>query len=487
MEPINELYAVRKEKEQYLKEQGIETYPQDRGPYITTQEVESRFGGFDAAELETRDDRVSIAGRIMAFRDFGKSAFIHVQDRKGKIQAYVRKDILKDPAYEIFKKFDICDIVGLEGRVFKTKTGELTVLADTMKLLTKSLRPLPEKWHGLKDVEERYRKRYLDLIVNDRVRDVFTTRARIIDYIRRYFVERDFIEVETPMMQVIPGGATAKPFVTHHNAMGMDLYLRIAPELYLKRLVVGGFERVFEINRNFRNEGISVRHNPEFTMLEYYQAYATYEDLMALTEDMVSKLVKELFGTYVVTYSGQEIDFTPPWRKITMEQAMAQFGNFDLSALNDPARLKDYAKGLEIEGADKESRGKLITKIFEELCEKKLIQPTFITQYPIEVSPLAKRNPENPEITERFELYISGMEIANGFNELNDPEDQRQRFELQIREKEEGAALDEDYITALEYGLPPTAGQGIGIDRLTMLLTDSASIRDVILFPLLRP
>ena len=487
MEPINELYAVRKEKERYLKEQGVETYPQDRGPYITTADVEDRFGGLDAQELEKSAERVAIAGRIMAFRDFGKSAFIHVQDRKGKIQAYVRKDILKSPAYDIFKKFDICDIVGLEGKVFKTRTGELTVLAETMKLLTKSLRPLPEKWHGLKDVEERYRKRYLDLIVNDRVRDVFTARAKIIDFIRRYFVQRDFIEVETPMMQVIPGGATAKPFVTHHNAMGMDLYLRIAPELYLKRLVVGGFERVFEINRNFRNEGISVRHNPEFTMLEYYQAYATYEDLMALTEDMVSKLVKELFGAYVVTYGGQEIDFTPPWRKITMAQAMAEFGNFDLSALDDPARLKDYAKDLAIEGADKEPRGKLITKIFEELCEKKLIQPTFITQYPIEVSPLAKRNPQNPEITERFELYISGMEIANGFNELNDPEDQLGRFELQIREKEEGAALDEDYITALEYGLPPTAGQGIGIDRLTMLLTDSASIRDVILFPLLRP
>lgn len=487
MEPINELYAVRKDKEKYLKEQGIETYPQDRGPYITTQDVENRFGDVKPEELEKSEDRVAVAGRIMAFRDFGKSAFIHIQDRKGRIQAYVRKDILKSPAYDIFKKFDICDIVGLTGRVFKTKTGELTVLADTMKLLTKSLRPLPEKWHGLKDIEERYRKRYLDLIVNEKVKDVFTMRARIIDYIRRYFVERDFIEVETPMMQVIPGGATAKPFITHHNAMGMDLYLRIAPELYLKRLVVGGFERVFEINRNFRNEGISVRHNPEFTMLEYYQAYASYEDLMTLTEDMVSSLVKELFGTYIITYSGQEIDFTPPWRKITMAQAMEEFGGFDLSALDDPLRLKDYAKELEIEGADKESRGKLITKIFEELCEKKLIQPTFITQYPIEVSPLAKRNAENPDITERFELYISGMEIANGFNELNDPEDQLQRFELQIEEKEEGAAVDEDYITALEYGLPPTAGQGIGIDRLTMLLTDSASIRDVILFPLLRP
>lgn len=487
MEPINELYAVRKEKEKNLKEQGIETYPQDRGPYITTKDVEDRFGGFSAGDLEKNEDRVSIAGRIMAFRDFGKSAFIHVQDRKGRIQAYIRKDILQSPAYDIFKKFDICDIVGIEGKLFKTKTGELTVLAEKMKLLTKSLRPLPEKWHGLKDVEERYRKRYLDLIVNEKVRDVFITRAKVINYIRRYFIDRDFTEVETPMMQTIAGGATAKPFVTHHNALGMDLFLRIAPELYLKRLVVGGFERVFEINRNFRNEGISVRHNPEFTMLEYYQAYATYEDLMALTEDMVSSLVKELFGTYIVTYSGQEINFTPPWRKITMAQAMAEFGNFDLSALDDPARLQAYAKDLEIDGAEKESRGKLITRIFEELCEKKLIQPTFITQYPIEVSPLAKRNAQNPDITERFELYISGMEIANGFNELNDPEDQLARFELQIKEKEEGAALDEDYITALEYGLPPTAGQGIGIDRLTMILTDSASIREVILFPLLRP
>jgi lysyl-tRNA synthetase class 2 len=487
MEPINELKAVRKEKERQLREAGIETYPQDRGPYTTTLDVEERFGAFSHDELEKMEDRVAVAGRIMAFRDFGKSTFLHIQDRKGRIQLYVRKDILKSPGYDIFKKFDIADIIGVSGRVFKTKTGELTILAEEAKLLTKSLQPLPEKWHGLKDVEERYRKRYLDLIVNNRVKDVFVKRARIIAFIRNYFAKRDFIEVETPMMHTVLGGAVAKPFITHHNALGMDLYLRIAPELYLKRLVVGGFERVFELNRNFRNEGISVRHNPEFTMLEFYQAYATYEDNMALTEDMVSSLVHELFGSYKVVYNEREIDFTPPWRKITMADALKEFGGFDLEKTQDMGALVSYAKDLEIEGVEKDTKGKLITKIFEELCEKQLIQPTFITQYPVEVSPLAKRNKEQPELTERFELYISGMEIANGFNELNDPEDQEARFLEQIREKEEGAMMDEDYITALEYGLPPTSGEGIGIDRLTMLLTDSQSIREVILFPLLRP
>jgi len=487
MEPINELIHIRQEKEKGLRDLGIETYPQDRGPYTTTEEVEKQFGAVPHDELEKGEERVSVAGRIMAFRDFGKSAFLHIQDRKGKLQVYVRKDALKNPGYDVFKKFDICDIVGVSGKVFKTKTGELTILAEDMKLLTKSLRPLPEKWHGLKDVEERYRKRYLDLIVNEKVREVFTKRAKIIEYIRRYFIARDFIEVETPMMHVIPGGAVAKPFITHHNALGMDLFLRIAPELYLKRLVVGGLERVFEINRNFRNEGISVRHNPEFTMLEFYQAYATYEDLMALTEEMVSSLVYELFGGYIVTYNGREIDFSTPWRRITMEEALREFGDFDLSLINDAGRLTSFAKELEIEGAEKDTKGKLITKIFEELCEKKLLQPTFITHYPVEVSPLAKRSKEHPEITERFELYISGMEIANGFNELNDPADQKERFLEQIKDKEEGVMMDEDYITALEYGLPPTAGEGIGIDRLTMILTDSPSIREVIFFPLLRP
>jgi lysyl-tRNA synthetase class 2 len=487
MEPLNELMTVRKEKEKALRELGIETYPQDRGPYETTRDVETRFGVLSEQELESTKEQVSVAGRVMGFRDFGKSVFLHIQDRKGRIQVYVRKDILKSPEYSLIKKFDLCDIIGVQGRVFKTRTGELTILAEEMRLLTKSLRPLPEKWHGLKDVEERYRKRYLDLIVNEKVKDVFVKRARIVEYIRDYFVRQDFIEVETPMMHVIPGGAVAKPFVTHHNALDMDLYLRIAPELYLKRLVVGGLERVFEINRNFRNEGVSVRHNPEFTMLEFYQAYASYEDLMTLTEDLVSSLVKELFGTTTITYGGQEIDFATPWRRITMEEALRQLGGFDLAEAGDLTRLTAVAKELEIEGAEKETRGKLITKIFEELCEKKLIQPTFVTHYPVEVSPLAKRNSENPEITERFELYISGMEIANGFNELNDPEDQKSRFLEQIKDREEGVMMDEDYVTALEYGLPPTAGEGIGIDRLTMILTDSPSIREVILFPLLRP
>jgi lysyl-tRNA synthetase class 2 len=487
MDPINELVAVRKDKEKYFRSIGIDTYPQDRGTYADTAGIAHRFGAMSHDELEKEGASLSVAGRIVAFRDFGKSSFLHIQDKKGKIQLYVRKDMLKDFDYEAFKKLDIGDIIAAEGRIFKTKTDELTILAERVKLLTKSLRPLPEKWHGLKDIEERYRKRYLDLIVNEKSRKVFEERASIIEYIRNYFKARDFMEVETPMMQVLPGGAVAKPFMTHHNAMGMDLYLRIAPELYLKRLIVGGLERVFEINRNFRNEGISVRHNPEFTMLEFYQAYATYEDLMAFTEDLVASLAVQLFGGTKITFNGQEIDFAVPWRRMTMEEAMRELGNFDLQRSGDLGALTSYAKGLEIEGIEKDAKGKIVTKIFETLCEEKLIQPTFITRYPVEVSPLAKRSKEQPDITERFELYIAGMEIANGFNELNDPEDQRQRFMEQIKDREEGVVLDEDYLAALEYGLPPTAGEGIGIDRLTMLLTDSPSIRDVILFPLLRP
>jgi lysyl-tRNA synthetase class 2 len=487
MEPINELFAVRKEKEEYLKGIGIDPYPQERGSYINTEELHKRYEGMEPAELEQKEERAAAAGRIMAIRDFGKSCFIHIQDRSGKIQAYVRKDILKNIDYAVFKKFDTGDIVSVEGKLFKTKTGELTILAEEVKLLTKSLRPLPEKWHGLKDVEERYRKRYVDLIVNPKVREVFTKRSKIIEFIRQFLTGRDYIEVETPMMQVIAGGAVAKPFKTHHNALGIDLYLRIAPELYLKRLIVGGLEKVFEINRNFRNEGISVRHNPEFTMLEFYQAYATYEDLMDLTEEMVSTMVQELFGTCTITYNEQEINFARPWKRLTMEEALSEVGGFDLSIADDISRLRAYAEKAGIEGLGQAPRGKIITELFENLCETKLIQPTFITQYPVEVSPLAKRSKTRPEVTERFELYISGMELANGFNELNDPADQKDRFLQQIAEKEEGATMDEDYVTALEYGLPPTAGEGIGIDRLTMVLTDSPSIREVILFPLLRP
>ncbi len=487
MEPTNDLLSVRKEKEEYFRNAGIDPYPQERGSYIRSGEIQQRFGELSNEEIEKAEAVVSFAGRIMAFRDFGKSTFLHLQDREGKTQIYVRKDILKSPEYTVFKKFDVGDIIAVTGKVFKTRTGELTILADTMKLLTKSLRPLPEKWHGLKDVEERYRHRYVDLIVNEKVREVFFRRAKIIEYIRGFLTGRQFIEVETPMMQIIPGGAVAKPFKTHHNALGIDLYLRIAPELYLKRLIVGGLERVFEINRNFRNEGISVRHNPEFTMLEFYQAYATYEDLIELTEEMVSSLVVKLFGTTVVTYNGNEIDFKRPWKRISMKQALIDYGNFDPAMADNLEALQAYGKELGIEGVEKMPRGKIITEVFEKLCEDKLIQPTFITEYPVEVSPLAKRSKENPEITERFELYMSGMEIANGFNELNDPEDQKARFVEQIKEKEEGAAMDEDYIRALEFGLPPTAGEGVGIDRLTMLLTDSPSIREVILFPLLRP
>jgi lysyl-tRNA synthetase, class II len=487
MEPIHDLLAVRKEKAENLKNAGIEPYPQVRWPHTDSAELQREFGAFDAAELEAKGAHVSAAGRIMAFRDFGKSTFLHIQDRKGRVQVYVRKDLLKDPDYAVFKKFDTGDIIGVEGKVFKTKTGELTILAEKVLLLTKSMRPLPEKWHGLKDVEERYRHRYVDLIVNEKVREVFVRRARIIEFIRKFFAARDFVEVETPMMQLIPGGAVAKPFITHHNALGLDLYLRIAPELYLKRLIVGGMERVFEINRNFRNEGISVRHNPEFTMLEFYQAYVTYEDLMSLTEEMVSSLVQDLCGQQKVVYNEREIDFSMPWRRMTMQEALAELGGVDLAAQADLDTLRSRAKALGIEGLEKAPKGKVITELFETLCEDKLERPTFITGYPVEVSPLAKRSKEQPDLVERFELYICGMEIANGFNELNDPEDQRARFMEQIKEKEEGASMDEDYIMALEYGLPPTAGEGIGIDRLAMLLTDSPSIREVILFPLLRP
>jgi lysyl-tRNA synthetase class 2 len=443
-------------------------------------------------ELEKITERFTIAGRMMAVRDFGKGAFISIQDRKGRLQAFLRKNQLGEKGFSLFKRLDIGDIVWVAGRVFKTRTGELTldVEEDGLRLLSKSLRPLPEKWHGLTDVEIRYRQRHLDLIVNPEVRKVFHQRSRIISLIRRFMEARDFLEVETPMMQPRAGGAVARPFKTFHNALGMNLFLRIAPELYLKRLITGGMERVFEINRNFRNEGISTFHNPEFTMMEFYQAYATYEDLMAMTEELFVSIVQDLFGSTRFTYQGNEIDVTPPWRRVTVRDAILQIGGVEAATLDDPEKMKDLARKLGIEVKPSDPAGKVMMAIFDETVEAKLIQPTFITHYPVDVSPLSRRNGQEPSLVDRFELYISGKEIANAFSELNDPVDQRQRFEMQIREREAGDLeaheMDEDYIGALECGMPPTAGEGIGIDRLVMLLTDSASIRDVILFPLLR-
>jgi lysyl-tRNA synthetase class 2 len=407
------------------------------------------------------------------------------------MQAYVRKDRIGETAYELFKQMDVGDFVGITGTLFTTRTGEWSLLADELQLLCKAGRPLPEKFHGLRDPEKRHRQRYLDLIMNSDAREIFIQRSRIIQEIRRFFIERDFLEVETPMMQTIPGGAEATPFKTHHNALGMDLYLRIAPELYLKRLVVGGLERVFEINRNFRNEGISTQHNPEFTMLEFYQAYATYSDLMLLTESLISGLAGSLKGTQVVTYQGQSIDLTPPWRRLGLFESLVEIGGIDGRLLQDRQALLETAarKGVEVTKSGK--LGKVITKLFDALVEPKLIQPTFITGYPAEVSPLSRRSDSEPELTERFELFIGGRELANGFSELNDPADQRERFLEQVRGRESGDEeahrMDEDYIEALEYGMPPTAGEGIGIDRLVMLLVDAASIREVILFPHMKP
>lgn len=487
MEPISEIMEIRKKKASELMKMGIEIYPQPREKFMSTEEIKAL--GEKVTDSDDMGSGLSVkcAGRIVSFRDFGKSVFFHILDRKGKIQIYARKDYLENPEFSVFKKFDVGDIVGVYGVLFRTKTGELTILAKSINLLAKSYRPLPEKWHGLKDVEERYRKRYLDLISNERTREIFLKRARIIDFMREYLSKRDFLEVETPMMHIIPGGADAKPFVTHHNALDLDLYLRIAPELYLKRLVVGGFERVFEINRNFRNEGISVKHNPEFTMLEFYEAYATYEDHMELLQDLFFKLAIDLNGEGVVKFKGNNIDLTPPWKRYTLKEALKKVGGLGEDVLEHEEALRRKAIELGIEDQKDMTYGKLLLKTFEVLCEDKLIEPTFITEYPFDVSPLAKRKKDDPLVTDRFELYIGGLEIANGFNELNDPFDQRERFMIQAKKKGDLGLIDEDYLTALEYGMPPCAGCGIGIDRVVMIYTDSPSIREVILFPLLRP
>ncbi len=434
---------------------------------------------------------VAVAGRMMGQRIMGKASFAQLKDMSGSIQIYVQGAQVGEEVYEQFKAWDIGDILGGEGLLFKTNKGELSVKVDSIRLLTKSLRPLPEKWHGLTDQETKYRQRYLDLIVNDVTRDTFKIRSRIIHYIRDFMVARDFLEVETPMMQAIPGGATARPFVTFHNALDMELFLRIAPELYLKRLVVGGFERVFEINRNFRNEGLSTRHNPEFTMMEFYQAYADYHDLMDLTEELLRGLTQTVLGTTTITYQGEEYDFGKPFCRMSVKESILHFNpELKVEQLDDLQQARGVAEKLGIPLKDSYGLGKVQIEIFEKTVEHRLKDPTFITAYPTEVSPLARRSDSDPFVTDRFEFFVGGREIANGFSELNDAEDQAERFRKQVEDKDAGDVeamhFDADYITALEHGLPPTAGEGIGIDRLVMLLTDAPSIRDVLLFPHMR-
>ena len=487
----NEQVKQRRDKLAQLRQDGF-GFPNDFRRTVWAAELHERFGEASAEALETQAQRVSVAGRIMSRRIMGKASFAHIEDGSGAVQLYVRRDDLPEGVYnQGFKKWDIGDIAGVDGIVFRTQKGELSVKVDSMRLLTKALRPLPEKFHGLADQETKYRQRYLDLISNPETRDVFRRRSKIIARIRDFFVVRGFLEVETPMMHPLAGGAAAKPFQTYHNALDMPLFLRIAPELYLKRLVVGGFERVFEINRNFRNEGLSTQHNPEFTMLEFYQAYADYRDLMELTETLVRGLADEIVGTTQVPYQGNVFDLGAPFTRLSMFDAVVQFNPaVGADALVDPAQARAIAAALGITLEPGYGPGKVLTEIFEATVEHQLLNPTFITDYPTEVSPLARRNDQNPDITDRFEFFIGGREIANGFSELNDAEDQAQRFQAQAESREAGDEeamyYDADYVTALEHGMPPTAGEGIGIDRLVMLLTDSASIRDVVLFPHLR-
>jgi len=486
MEKTSELIQKRRDKLNELKETHVQIFPNDFKVSHTINEIRDLIE-HESKGLKDDSPVFAVAGRVMAINRFGKAAFIRFKDRSGQLQAYIRKDKIGDDAYHLFKQVDVGDFVGLCGVIFRTKTGEWTLLVNEFKLICKALRPLPEKFHGLKDPEKRYRRRYLDLIMNADVRELFIKRSRIIQEIRNFFLERDFLEVETPMMQPIPGGAEAEPFKTHHNALGMDLYLRIAPELYLKRLVVGGFERVFEINRNFRNEGISTQHNPEFTMLEFYQAYATYTDLMELTEQLFAAVAQAVSGSTTISYQGNTIELAGPWRRMSLHSAMVDIGGVHPASLNNKESLLEFAaqNGVKITKTGK--LGKVMTKLFDAVVEPRLIQPTFITNYPAEVSPLSRRSDQKPDLTERFELFIAGHEIANGFSELNDPIDQRERFIQQVKSREAGDEMahqmDEDYIEALEYGMPPTAGEGIGIDRLVMLLTDATSIREVILFP----
>jgi lysyl-tRNA synthetase class 2 len=497
-----DLIAARRLKLEALRAAGDNPYANDFRPTHTTADVVAQFGGASPEQLASAPpSSVAVAGRMVAKRDFGRASFLHLLDRDGKLQAYVKRDTLGDAGFARFKQADVGDIVAVVGAPFRTKTNELTLEAKEFRILAKALRPLPEKWHGLTDVEARYRQRYLDLIANEEVRTIFRRRARIIQLLREFFTNRGFVEVETPMMQLIAGGAAAKPFVTHHNALDVDLYLRVAPELYLKRLLVGGLERVFELNRVFRNEGVSTRHNPEFTLLEFYQAYATYEDLMQLTEELFVQLADSVLGGRTLRVGDRAIDMSPPWRRVSIPAYVAerlqlpleQVRGLDLAALQAAGQrvggavARDYVQHYGQESA----AGYLLVDLFEQLAETELIQPTFVYEYPVAVSPLARRNEHSPQFVDRFELFINGQEMANAFSELNDADDQRGRLEAQLRQRaagdEEAHAMDEDFLRALEHGMPPAAGEGIGIDRLVMLFTDSPSIRDVILFPHMRP
>ena len=491
MDEANEQRQQRIKKLDLLREAGV-------APYGARFEVKDRAGALislhgDKTKEALEQEKVSctIAGRVVALRRFGKAAFAVLQDGSDRLQTYLKKDLLSSQAYTVAEQLDLGDWIGVTGTLFRTKTNEFTVEVHELIFLSKALRPLPEKWHGLTDVETRYRQRYVDLIANPDVHGIFAMRSRIISGIRAFLIDRGFLEVETPMMHPIPGGAAAKPFVTHHNALGVDLYLRIAPELYLKRLIVGGFPRVFEINRNFRNEGISTIHNPEFTMLEFYVAYADYHDLIRLTEELISSLAQQLLGKTVIEYQGKAINLAPPWRRWSYHQAILEVNGLAPSVLEDREQALAAAKKLNVPADPKWPLFNIVNEIFEETVEPNLDQPTFITDYPIDISPLARRKDADPALTDRFELYIAGREIANAFSELNDPLDQRERFEGQAAQRaagdEEAHVVDEDFLRALEYGMPPTAGEGIGIDRLIMLFTNQASIRDVVLFPQLRP
>lgn len=490
---LNGEMLARREKLATLRQKG-NAFPNTFRRDSLAGDLHQQYENEDGELLKEKAIPVSVAGRIMTRRKMGKASFITLQDMSGKIQLYVARDLLPEGVYEeMMAMLDLGDIVGAKGTLFKTKTNELTVRCTALELLTKALRPLPDKFHGLADQEMRYRQRYLDLISNEESRRTFIIRSKVIAGIREYFISKGFIEVETPMLQVIPGGAAARPFITHHNALDIDMYLRIAPELYLKRLVVGGFERVFELNRNFRNEGVSVRHNPEFTMIEYYQAYADYHDLMDNTEELLRKLALDILGTTIVPYGEYEFDFGKPFERITMHDAVLKYGadkGIVKEDLYDFDRAKAVAEKLGIEIQKSWGLGSLVNAIFEEVAEHHLIQPTFLMAHPAEISPLARRNDENPEVTDRFELFIGGREIGNGFSELNDAEDQNERFNAQVAAKEAGddeaMFKDEDFVVALEHGLPPTAGEGLGIDRLAMLFANAESIRDVILFPAMK-